>query len=243
MKKVVEYIGSLACRALNRGIKSLGFRLVRISRFKLALEALYRTGQKIRFVQVGANDGIRFDDLYFTITSNRWSGVVIEPLPHMFARLTANYLDYPDVIPVNLALHPNLTSEKIYHVKPQLVQQYPDWASGIASFNRNHLVKNSIREEDILCIDVPCKPLMAVIEDNDLLDAEVLQVDTEGFDAEVIKMIDFSRFKPLLIKFEWMNLSESQQNFCVDLLAGEGYRVAVDPDGSDCTAWLPKLVL
>ncbi|MCK9506406.1 MAG: FkbM family methyltransferase [Porticoccaceae bacterium] len=236
-------MGLLIPRVVNRLIKPLGWRLVRVPPFQLALEALYRTGIEVRFVQVGANDGIRFDGLYFTVTSNRWSGIVIEPLPHMFARLAFNYSDYPDVVPVNVAIHPTLTSEKIYHVNPLVVCDYPDWASGIASFNRHHLVKHGIRDQDILAIDVPCKPLMSVIGEHELFDAEVLQIDTEGFDAEIIGMIDFSRFKPWVIKFEWMNLSQAQKTFCLDRLVQEGYKFSIDHDESDCTAWLPRLAV
>ena len=77
-----------------------------ITNFRLAVEALIRSNRQIRFIQVGANDGVRFDDLFFIVTNNRWQGLVIEPLPTMYARLVSNYQDHKSIIPINIAIHP-----------------------------------------------------------------------------------------------------------------------------------------
>jgi hypothetical protein len=38
---------------------------------------------------------------------------------------------------------------------------------------------------------------------------DFIQIDTEGFDAEVIKMLDFSYLRPKILKFENVSLSKN----------------------------------
>lgn len=54
-----------------------------------------------------------------------------------------------------------------------------------------------------------CTSLIQLVKDHDLFGLDYLQIDTEGFDDEIIKMIDFSIIKPKLIKFELVHLSKS----------------------------------
>jgi hypothetical protein len=54
-------------------------------------------------------------------------------------------------------------------------------------------------------------------------DLDYLQIDTEGFDYEILKMIDFSIIKPKLIKFESVNLSISDKQSANLLLVCNGY--------------------
>lgn len=233
---------NIAIRAVNRILKHIGLRIFPITKFKLATEAFIREKKCIKFIQVGANDGVRFDDLYFTVTSSKWKGLVIEPLPNMYERLVSNYQDHPNVIPLNIAIHPSSKTAPIYHVDNELLCKYPDCVAGIASMNKEHLLNAGIAVADISAQIVQCKTIMEVLDEYDFYDVDLLQIDTEGFDFEVIKTIDFKKLKPRLIKFEWMNLSASDQSNVSALLIQHGYKIDVEKDGSDCIAWLANKV-
>lgn len=45
----------------------------------------------IFFIQIGANDGISNDPLHKFITQFCWKGILLEPLPEVFTRLTTTY--------------------------------------------------------------------------------------------------------------------------------------------------------
>ena len=229
-------------RILNKLFKKSLYRLQKITWWQLLCEALTRQSRVIKFVQIGANDGVQFDSLFFTVTSGGWVGIVVEPLKDLFDRLAANYQDYPSVTPVNVALHPTKNEEKIYRVGKDYLSNYPAWAAGIASMDKFHLLRHNIKEEHINCETVHCKSLMSLLTEYKFLSADVLQIDTEGFDAEVIKMIDFSRFRPAMIKFEWMNLSAGDQQGVKELLQNEGYTFRVEPDGADAVAWIASKI-
>ncbi len=229
-------------RILNRFFKLGLYRVQPITRFQLLSEALNRQHRPIKFVQIGANDGISFDDLYLTVTSGRWSGIVVEPLKDLFDRLSFNYQDYPQVVPVNVAVHPNKEFETMYRVNKNCLKNYPSWAAGIASMSKSHLLKNNILENDILSENVICRSMMGLLREHCCIDADVLQIDTEGFDGEILKMIDFTEFRPIVVKFEWMCLSKDDQIKVRKILENSGYIFRVESDGADGVAWLKNSI-
>ncbi len=235
----MQNIFNIAGRIINRVIKPFRYRIISISTAQLLLEALVKSkGSSVKFIQVGANDGVRFDGLYLIVTSMKWSGLVIEPLPSAYSRLVTNYQDHKNVIPLNIALHPSANTATLYFVRNDRLFIYPDYVAGTPSFNRDHLIRYGVNPDDISHTNVECLPLMQIVNSYHLGDADFLQIDTEGFDAEIIKMIDFRTFKPPVIKFEWVNLSPQEQEETVKLLVKNDYNVEVNKDQHDCVAWL-----
>lgn len=232
---LIKFPMRLALRAMNKALEPLGYRVARIPYFAVELERVLKAKPKLKFVQVGANDGVRFDGLFFAMTANRCPGLVIEPLPDYFARLSMNYRNFPEVTAVNLALHPTQQEARIYRVDPAKIADLPEWAEGIASFVPGHCEKLGIPRDAVVTEAVKCARLMDVLSDHEMLDADLLQIDTEGFDAEIIKMIDFSRFSPALIKFELVHLPQGERDSVRDLLSRANYRVV--PDGNDFVAY------
>jgi FkbM family methyltransferase len=226
-------------KLLNRLLLHVGYRIERVSSFARELERLrVERGSRFKFVQIGANDGVRFDGLYGFATTHPCSGIVVEPLPDMFERLRSNYADYPRIVPVNVAVHTESGTLSLFRVAPEAISRYPGWASGIASFDRDHLLRHSIDAADVLEQPVPCLPLMKLLEDTGMLDADLFQVDTEGYDSTILEMIDFGRFRPALLKYEHKTMSPEVRERHQRRLQSEGYRVAAE--GTDTIGWRPR---
>lgn len=64
---------------------------------------------------------------------------------------------------------------------------------------------------------------------------DLLQVDTEGYDAEVVKMVIESNHRPKLISFEVLYLTREDYIDLHDLLLKNGYYVCTD--GFDAIAF------
>jgi FkbM family methyltransferase len=199
------------------------------------MTALYRRPGGFKFAQIGANDGIRFDSLYQMVTQHPCSGIVVEPLPDMFERLRSNYADYPKIVPVNKAVHQSARTLELFRVAPSAITDYPSWASGLASFDREHLIRHQIAPQHICSQPVPCITLMELLEGNSLIDLDLLQIDAEGYDGAIVRMIDFARCQPRLVKFEHKNLSARERKELERQLARSNYAVAAE--GTDTIAW------
>lgn len=188
------------------------------------LERNFPENEEFNFVQVGANDGVSFDFLYDFVIKRNSYGVVIEPVKEYFKELLINYKDFPKIIKINKAIHPTDEEIIIYRICPNATDKYPDWAKGIASFDRSHHVKLKINSEDIIEEKVDSDNLMVTINNSfHQKEIDYFQVDTEGFDYEVLKMIDFYELKPAIIKYESVNLKEVDKEKSLFLLRKEGY--------------------
>jgi len=210
---------------VNRLLRNYGYELAKFDRFSEALERLADEVGQLRFIQVGANDGVKFDQLYDFVTQRNCAGIVIEPLRCYFDKLRENYAAHPEITPLNVAVHRELKQVPIYHVDPRFLDRLPEWAQGIGSFDRAHLERFDLPPEAILAETVECCSLMEIIRAYQFEELHLLQIDVEGYDAEVVRMIDFSTVRPRLIKYEAQNLGQFEQRGLKQLLRRLGYRV------------------
>ncbi len=190
------------------------------------LERNFPKKGKFSFIQVGANDGISFDFLYEFAISRQSSGLVIEPVIDYFNELVINYKDYPEIKKINKAVHCFEKSIKIYKIMESRKQKYPDWVKGMASFDENHHKRQNISKEDMEVENVSAETLMNIISNsysNKKID--YLQIDTEGYDLEILKMLDFSIVKPPIIKYEHVNLEKADLIASKKLLIDQGYSI------------------
>lgn len=181
------------------------------------------------FIQVGANDGILGDELRPLIMKYKLNGVCVEPLKDKFETLAKTYDNYPQVKLLNAALHPTEKEFTIYRVDKS-VKNLPLCVQGIASFEKQHLTSmlNKMVEntEDIIVEEqVSCVQFKHIFESAKIDHLELLQIDTEGFDYEIIKMIDLNTIRPAIIRFEINHLSEKDKIECLNYLARNNYKM------------------
>ena len=224
-------------RAAGRNfLKLFNLKLVRIvpDRSEEVLSEFAKNNERVKFLQIGANDGISHDCLYRIILKHKWQGVVVEPLGEFFQKLQLNYSFYDAVKPMKYAVHPTEKFMTIFKLNPLKYGDYGNWAGGIASFDKSHLIRHNVLEEDIVEEVVPCIDLMKLIYDNGIEDIDYLQIDTEGYDVEILKMIDFKKISPRLIRFEYSNTSKKDLDVARVILSN----YVLSNDGSDVYAHL-----
>lgn len=188
------------------------------------LEKNFPEDKSFNFVQVGANDGVSFDFLHSFVVKRKSKGVVIEPVFEYFEELQYNYKEFPEIIKINKAVHPFEKEIVINKIAPNAIDKYPDWVKGIASIDVNHHLKTGIDSRDIVQERVEASTLMEILEANfNASFLDYFQIDTEGFDFEVIKMIDFGAIRPKMIKYESVNLGKEDEYKLRVLLEKYGY--------------------
>ena len=103
----------------------------------------------------------------------------------------------------------------------------PAWYDQLGSFDRNHIVKHfgTKIEPYIIESQVRACTLSEVLQRNHIDQIHLLHVDTEGYDYEVLKQLDFSKHKPCIIYIEHAHLGMPDKLNMLALLHGHGYSV------------------
>jgi FkbM family methyltransferase len=194
----------------------------------------------VHFMQVGANDGCFHDPLFKFIRMFKWKGVLLEPQPYVFENyLKRLHKNSPGIIPVNAALSYEDGEADIYKIAFSNAR----WATGLASFNKHalesaiasgHVARMAKRygeelpaNENEFIASVKIKTISpgTLISTYGLKRIEWLQIDAEGFDFEIIKMMEIEKTQPRVIVYENSHLSEADQNSCLELLRKNNYSV------------------
>ena len=171
------------------------------------------------FVQVGAHDGMMHDPLCSFLSKNEWSGILIEPQEEILKIFKNRYKNRSNLLYYTLAVHPNQPRVKLYTIKNPINYSQTGWATILSD-----RLSNGRSKKELVIKDVKAMPLMDIVKKSKFKMIGLLQVDTEGFDYEVLKMFNFKVFKPILVQFEYIHLSKNDYKNSVNLLSNNGYK-------------------
>lgn len=234
---------------LKKQVNKTGYQIKKANNFIFLdsiLNKLVSHKGDINFIQIGGNDGINFDPLYHFIILNKSkiSGYVLEPVKDYFNELVNNYKDLPLIKPLNLAIHNNQSEMVIHRVNSKNPSVLPSYAKGIASFNEAHHVSCKIPSEYMIQEKVKCISLENLLIEKKIGHVDLLQIDTEGYDAEIILNINFEKWKPSIINFEYYvqnPISREILNTIIDKLHLNGYEIWMEVN--DITAYQRDLFI
>src|SRR4029077_7512096 len=108
----------------------------------------------------------------------------------------------------------------------------PRDAGMIASFDRETLLSHRrfvpdldshLRSEDIECVAL--NDLLAEVDADHI---DLLQIDVEGYDHELIRVLDLERFAPSIVRFEHIHLTRDQHEASIERLIDHGYAVCLE---------------
>ena len=183
------------------------------------------------FIQIGAHDGISFDDLFGVVRRHQLPGLVVEPLPDLFEKLRENYTSHPQVTPVNVAIDVHPGRRTMYRV-PSGAPGAPSFASGIGSFDPRHHRRSGVSTQLICEQTVECITFDELMERYKVERVDYLQVDTEGYDAQILNSIDITRIRPGVIRFEHSALSPGEKDGLANRLAECSYQLIADQENA-----------
>ena len=205
------------------------------------LEFQYARSGRFVFLSVGAYDGIAHDPISRFVRSHDCHGILLEPQPEVFARLSTNYSQFPQCKLLNAGIDAVSGSRTIYFV-PAGVPGLPEWTEQIASFQIEHVLKHEARAPGLIA-HVQSRNIRTICF-NDLLDLyevhaiDVLQIDAEGMDAQLLAWFPFERVRPAVLHYEVMHLSSKEHAAVRKRLEGFGYQIQEADSPSDDMAML-----
>jgi FkbM family methyltransferase len=236
----------------KRALASRGMRLERLPRpilrhpdAELRMHLDYALAQRVAhtrdfvFVQIGAFDGRSADPLYGWVQAYRWRGLLVEPQARYFSELVENYRDVEGLDFRRVAVGARSEIRTLYTIADE--PEVPHWAGLLASFDRETLLSHRrflpgidalVRSEDVECV-----ALNDLLADVNAKHIDLLQIDVEGYDHELVRVLDIERFAPSIVRFEHAHLTPTQHEASVGRLIEHGYRVCLEED--DTLAYRP----
>lgn len=205
----------------------------------LSAYSKFRNGQ-VRIIQIGANDGITHDPIHKFIRRDAWRGVLLEPQLYVFDRfLSPLYAKTKGIIPIKAAIGQKDGVMPIYTISFTKER----WATGLTSFDRTtlqkmidsgyvreHIKRSGIKapEDQSLWISEEMVQVISfetLIKKYALTDVNLIMIDAEGFDDQIIKMINYNEIQPDIIVYEAMHLNEAQERSLCTYLENYKYRI------------------
>jgi FkbM family methyltransferase len=192
---------------------------------KLVVDARVAAGQRVFVLQVGANDGVGGDPVRDIVVRHHLPGILVEPLPDLFAKLQANYDGHPGICFEQCAVGEHDGEGTIYRVS--LNPELPRWLQGLASFDKNHLTgrKHGFPglEKHVEAVRVPILSLGSLLQKHKAAAVDLLQIDTEGYDCRIVQAAIKLGLRPAIIHYEFRHISPREQAACKRSLAEQGY--------------------
>jgi len=212
-------------------LRRLGYAIIRdvdmpkspFAVLDLVVGSRVASGEKPIVVQIGANDGVRGDPVRPLILRYGLSGLLVEPLPDLFAHLRANYVGHPNLKFEQCAVGDYDGQVPLYRVRPD--PALPEWLQGIASLDRNHLTEFGFPEFDkyVEEVTVPILTISSLLRKHGISEVGLLQIDTEGFDCRIVQSAIRAGWRPDIINYEHLHTRAIEQAACKRLLAESGY--------------------
>lgn len=201
------------------------------------LDAYSRENTPFTVIQVGANDGITHDLIHKFIKRDRWQGVLLEPQERVYGRLVKLYRLSKGINCVHAALGRKNGTTTLYKIGFSTAR----WATGLASFKKDVItaafesgyIQKKAKLEGVRIPDAPEEQIIAenihvitpekLMETYRLESVHLLQIDTEGFDYDVISIFHEAALLPEAIVYEHVHLGEENRYVCSMLLSKQGY--------------------
>jgi len=205
------------------------------ARLELSLELViarhYLEVDDFYFVQVGAFDGQCVDPIARMRAKLHLRGLMIEAAPAAYQQLKNN-VSAPEIELLQVAVSDRETTAPFYTLAPH-APNAPTKAPLISSLSREALLGelgdsfdwSPWIEETI----VPCTTLNQILEARSVKRLDLLQIDAEGYDARILRALDFGRWSPHIINFEHALLSPVESEACWQFLIDRGYQLHVSP--------------
>lgn len=195
-----------------------------------ALKQLAAKHRTVRFLNIGANDGVSGDPLREFIITRKWQGLLVEPVDFVFARLQTAYANLPGVQCANVAIADHSGTIPFWFVRKNEVM--PPGTDQLSSLSRDQIVKHADifpgLESFVVSRDIPCSTVTDLQKKHGMQKLDLVFIDTEGFDYEVVKQLDLANNPPELIIYEEVHLPEADKTACRELLQKAGYSVQHD---------------
>ena len=163
---------------------------------RFLFESFFRGKRDGVFVEVGAYDGETFSNTLFFEQTMGWTGLLIEPIPSVFERLTARR----NAICENTCVS-DFEGEAEFVDSDAGIDE--KMLSGLAqTFDPRHVARVKHVASGVVMRKLPVTRLSKLLEKHQLFHVDYMSIDTEGAELSILKELDFDRFHISVLTIE-----------------------------------------
>ena len=158
-------------------------------------------------VVIGAHSGVWLSSL---LDEHKDKNILlVEPVPYNIILLKENTTKYKNITIETSAVSEKNEIKKFYYVKHDAVKKLgKHWASGIGSFDKQHILNHKykrfmVADIDIEEIDVQYLTFSNLMEKYSVSSIDLLQIDVEGAEFQILNSINFEKIEIKKIIFEF----------------------------------------
>ena len=227
LKIIKKAISALGYKLIEKKLykNSINLEILNAINIKDVLRNLYKNNLVNKIVQIGANDGLRFDELRSFLIEFNTKALLVEPIPEYFLNLKNNYKDQNNIVLDNSAISVDEEQTLMFKVDSKFYKLYHDHVYGLSSFDKSHLTKHGVRNKHIISEKIKTISIRDLLKKHNFLDLDLLYVDAEGYDGEIIKeFIKTVETRPILI-FEYVHIDYNIFKDVIKLLDQNNYKI------------------
>ena len=204
--------------------------------FNDVLHHLGRQGHRLFTLNIGACDGQTYDELSAYTALYNFKGLYVEPIPYYFDKLKKNF-DNGENLFENSAISTYDGEIEMLTINPSAIEEgkmhqcfmgmsavYPP-KNGLGSEGDREVV-----EKYGVKVNVPCITIDTLLERHQITEFDVIKIDAEGHDYEVFKQIDFSKFRPKVVRLEWSSLNDDDKESIIKTFEDNNYIYGLESD-------------
>jgi FkbM family methyltransferase len=162
--------------------------------------------KKFGLVVIGAHFGVWLEEI---IKEYKGQNILlVEPVPYNYNQLKENFKNLDNIHICTNAIFSENKLSTFYYVKENSITKLgKHWASGIGSFNKNHILDHKtkrfkIEPEDIDEIEINFITFDDLVKNYSIQSIDKLQVDVEGAEYEILNSIDYKKININSLQFE-----------------------------------------
>ena len=134
--------------------------------------------------------------------------LLVEPVPYNYKILQKSFEKQDNIFICTNAIFSENKTEKFFFVKGNSIPKLgKHWASGIGSFNKQHILNHrtkrfQIEESDIESIEIDFINFDTLLNKYEIKSIDKLQIDVEGAEFNILNSIDYKKENINKILFE-----------------------------------------
>ena len=154
----------------------------------------YLTHRQGFFIEAGANNGFSQSNTYYLEQLRGWRGILVEGIPELYEQCV---LERPRSQVFNCALVDNEFTDRIT-MKYANLMSIVEGALKSKDADREHISIGQKVQQNLETyeIQVPARTLTSILDECKVEEIDLFSLDVEGFELNVLKGLDFNKYRP-----------------------------------------------